>query len=90
MIENPNRIEPVGEVARNVDEAIAILSSAQISSVDLHPEKRMRAAYLEFEEENLERLKTENPNMRLSQIKQILKKEWQKSPKNPFNKILLA
>jgi hypothetical protein len=47
----------------------------------------MRAAYLEFEEENLERLKNENPNMRLSQIRQLLKKEWQKSPKNPFNKL---
>jgi hypothetical protein len=58
--------------------------------VDLHPEKRMRAAYLEFEEENLERLKKENPNMRLSQIKQLLKKEWQKSPKNPFNKIFTS
>ena len=26
-------------------------------AVDLHPEKRMKASYLEFEEENLERLK---------------------------------
>jgi hypothetical protein len=41
-------------------------------TVDLHPEKRLRAAYLEYEEENLERLKKENPNMRLSQIKQLL------------------
>lgn len=47
----------------------------------------MRAAYLEFEAENLERLKKENSNMRLSQIKQILKKEWMKSPKNPMNKL---
>lgn len=47
----------------------------------------MRAAYLDYEEANLERLKKENPNMRLSQIKQILKKEWQKSPQNPMNKI---
>lgn len=47
----------------------------------------MRAAYLEFEAENLERLKKEYSNMRLSQIKQILKKEWMKSPKNPMNKL---
>lgn len=53
----------------------------------MHPEKRMRAAYAEFETENLERLKKENPNMRLSQIRQLLKKDWQKSPKNPMNKI---
>jgi hypothetical protein len=59
------------------------------AEVDLHPEKRLRAAYVEFEAENLERLKKENPNLRLSQIKQMLKKDWQKSPKNPFNKIFL-
>jgi hypothetical protein len=46
----------------------------------------MRAAYLEFEQENMPALKKENPTMRLSQLRQILKKEWQKSPKNPFNK----
>ncbi len=55
----------------------------------MHPEKRMRAAYLEFEEKNLERLKKEYSNMRLSQVKQILKKEWQKSPDNPMNKVFL-
>ena len=49
----------------------------------------MRAAFLEFEEENLERIKLENPGMRLSQLRQILKKEWLKSPKNPMNKALL-
>jgi hypothetical protein len=67
-----------------------MLRAGKAEEVDLHPEKRMRAAYLEFEEENLERLKKENPNMRLSQIKQLLKKEWQKSPKNPFNKIFTS
>lgn len=50
----------------------------------MHPEKRMRAAYLEFETENLPRLKQENPNMRLSQLRQLLKKDWMKSPKNPL------
>ncbi|CAF0843647.1 unnamed protein product [Brachionus calyciflorus] len=89
LIENVNRIQIEGEVARNVDEAISILNESQ-TSVDLHPEKRMRAAYLEFEEENLERLKKEYSNMRLSQIKQILKKEWMKSPKNPMNKLLMS
>ena len=52
--------------------------------VDFHPEKRMKAAYLEFEAENLPILKRENPNMRLSQLKQLLQKDWMKSPKNPL------
>lgn len=52
---------------------------------DRHPEKRMKAAYAEFEESRLPSVKQENPNMRLSQLKQILKKEWMKSPLNPMN-----
>lgn len=45
----------------------------------------MKAAYTEFEERELPRLKAENPNLRLSQLKQMLRKEWQKSPDNPLN-----
>jgi glycerophosphoryl diester phosphodiesterase len=46
----------------------------------------MKAAFQTFEEENLDRLKKDNPSLRLSQLKQLLKKEWMKSPSNPFNK----
>ncbi len=85
---NPNRVQTEHEEARNIDQAIAILSQTNVS-VDMHPEKRMKAAWLEFEAKHLERLKKENSNMRLSQIKQLLKKEWDKSPDNPLNKIFL-
>ena len=59
-------------------------------SVDKHPEKRMKAAYEEFENVRLPQLKAENPNLRLSQLKQMLRKEWMKSPDNPLNKKLAA
>ncbi|XP_055514295.1 coiled-coil domain-containing protein 124-like [Leucoraja erinacea] len=71
--------------ARTVEDAIAALSTGE--SVDHHPERRLRAAYAAFEEANLGRLKNENPNMRLSQLKQMLKKEWMKSPDNPLNQL---
>ena len=58
------------------------------SATDRHPEKRMKAAYAAFEEENLPRLKEENPNLRLSQLKQLLRKDWMKSPSNPMNQRL--
>ncbi|RWS28361.1 hypothetical protein B4U80_05736 [Leptotrombidium deliense] len=87
--ENINRELVEGEVARNVTEAISILSVNE-GEIDRHPEKRMKAAYLEFEEKNLPLLKQQNPNMRLSQIKQMLKKDWMKSPDNPINKIHVA
>ena len=43
-----------------------------------HPERRMKAAYAAFEEKHLPRPKAENPNFRLSQLKQMLKKDWMK------------
>lgn len=45
----------------------------------------MRAAYKTFEANNLPRIKAENPSLRMSQWKQMLMKEWNKSPDNPFN-----
>ncbi|KAM8794903.1 coiled-coil domain-containing protein 124 [Eudromia elegans] len=83
--ENINRrVLEAGTVeARTIEDAIAVLSVA--NDLDRHPERRMKAAFTAFEEVNLPRLKQENPNMRLSQLKQLLKKEWMKSPENPMN-----
>ncbi|XP_063313393.1 coiled-coil domain-containing protein 124 [Pelobates fuscus] len=83
--ENVNRrVLEEGEVeARTVEDAIAVLSIGK--DLDRHPERRMKAAFTAYEEINLPRLKQENPNMRLSQLKQLLKKEWMKSPENPMN-----
>lgn len=53
---------------------------------DKHPEKRMKAAYTSYEATRLAELKAENPSLRLSQMKQMIFKEWQKSPENPLNK----
>jgi len=83
--ENVNRLQIDGGSARNVDDAIHVLQSSQVS-VDSHPEKRMKAAYDAYENENLPKLKQEHPSLRLSQLKQLLKKEWMKAPENPFNK----
>ncbi|XP_056133199.1 coiled-coil domain-containing protein 124 [Lampris incognitus] len=84
--ENVNRIIPdEGTVeARTIEDAITMLSM-EPEELDRHPERRMKAAFAAFEEVNMPRLKKENPNMRLSQLKQLLKKEWTKSPENPLN-----
>ena len=58
--------------------------SKKEASVDMHPEKRMKAAFKAFEDKQLPILKAENPNMRLSQLKQMIKKDWMKSPENPM------
>merc|ERR1712117_945059 len=87
ITENVNRLQVDGEEARTMDEAINILSAAGTPASDKNPEKRMKAAYEEFEKNRLPILKVENPNLRLSQLKQLLRKEWMKSPQNPFNQI---
>lgn len=75
--------------ARSVGDAISVLSiNEPAPAIDKHPEKRLKAAFTAFEEVNLPRLKRENPNLRLSQLKQMLKKEWTKSPDNPLNQRL--
>lgn len=85
--ENINRLTLDSEVATNVDEAINLLSTAQVAE-DKHPEKRMKAAFTAFEERMMPELKAQNPTLRLSQLKQLLRKEWQKSPENPLNQRL--
>ncbi|XP_054159194.1 coiled-coil domain-containing protein 124-like [Oppia nitens] len=88
--ENVNRLVADDDGnARSVEDAIALLSTKD-DDVDRHPEKRMKAAYTAFEEIHLDRLKKENPNLRLSQLKQMLKKDWMKSPDNPLNQRAIA
>lgn len=87
--ENINRLQIEGEEARSVTQALSVLST-QPDEVDQHPEKRMKAAYKKYEETNLPILKQENPNMKLSQLKQMLWKDWQKSSENPLNQRLAA
>ncbi|KAF5293319.1 hypothetical protein FQR65_LT10984 [Abscondita terminalis] len=82
--ENINRVIPTAEEAHTVMDAIALLSTKD-EDVDKHPEKRMKAAYTAFEQRRLVTLKEEFPSLRLSQLKQMIFKEWQKSPENPLN-----
>ena len=88
--ENVNRLSVEGVEARNIEEAISALSVSDGPAIDRHPEKRMKAAFEEFENVRLPQLKSENPSMRLSQLKQLLRKEWQKHPDNPLNRAMAA
>uniref|UniRef100_A0A8C4Q009 Coiled-coil domain containing 124 n=1 Tax=Eptatretus burgeri TaxID=7764 RepID=A0A8C4Q009_EPTBU len=84
--ENLNRIlDSEAVVARSVDDAIAALRVEE-ADVDRHPERRVKAAYLEFESARLAELRVDNPTLRLSQLRQQLRREWRLSPDNPLNK----
>jgi Coiled-coil domain-containing protein 124 /Oxs1 len=55
-------------------------------SIDMHPEKRMKAAWANFVEEEMPKYRKENPSLKRSQILQIMSKEWQTHPNNPIVK----
>ncbi|XP_033749935.1 coiled-coil domain-containing protein 124-like isoform X1 [Pecten maximus] len=86
--ENVNRLLPTEGEARSVEDALSVLSVKE-PEIDMHPEKRVKAAYQKYEDERLPQLKKENPNLRLSQLKQMLRKDWMKSPENPLNQRLM-
>lgn len=75
--------------ASNLDDAISLLeatnSTADSLSLERHPERRVKAAFAIYEEKEMPILKLENPGLRLSQLREILKKNWKKAPENPFN-----
>lgn len=52
---------------------------------DRHPERRVHAAYLKYEETYIARCREEEPGLKLSQMVERCKKDWKKSPLNPMN-----
>lgn len=80
--------------ASNLDDAIALLDATNLDTdkltLDRHPERRVKAAYTVFEQAEMPLLKLENPGLRLSQLRQLLKKKWDKSPTNPLNQASIS
>ncbi|EMG50805.1 hypothetical protein G210_0674, partial [Candida maltosa Xu316] len=69
-------------------EALALTSQGggvSNKDIDRHPERRVKAAYNAYEEKRLAEVRKENPGLRLNQIKNLIFKEFQKSPENPMN-----
>ena len=87
LVSRPNLNREADVVAaKSVDEAISGLQSiglAEQAPVDPHPERRLRAAYKAFEEEQLPIMKREMPGLTLKQYKDKLWKQFKKSPANP-------
>ena len=77
--------------ATGVDDALEALSltgkggGVQNKELDRHPERRVKAAFAAYEERRLPEIREENPGLRLQQIKNLVYKEFQKSPENPMN-----
>ncbi|KAG8678881.1 hypothetical protein FRC08_017410 [Ceratobasidium sp. 394] len=81
-------------VATGIDDALDFLEivnartdkatiGQQAASLERHPERRLKAAHEAYMERELPRIKAERPGLRFNQYKDLLFKEFQKSPDNP-------
>jgi hypothetical protein len=74
--------------AQGVEGATALLQKLHTGNepeVDAHPERRRKAAFKAYEEREIPIIREENKGLKLSQVKEIIFKNWQKSPENPVN-----
>lgn len=77
--------------ASGIDNALDALAltgrdgGVQTKDIDKHPERRVKAAHAAFEEKRLPEMRKEEPGLRLQQMKNLIFKEFQKSPENPMN-----
>jgi len=91
---DPSRPTPTSALnASGIDNALDLLSlttsTGAADKIDRHPERRFKAAYTQFEERRLEEMKDEKGLRRQQKIDQI-RKEFEKSPENPFNQALIG
>ena len=78
--------------ATGIDAALDLLSltsgAAATAQLERHPERRVRAAYAVFEARRLDEMK-DDKTLRRGQKVEIVRKEFEKSPENPFNSVVV-
>lgn len=76
--------------ATGIDDALDALSlthAPEQHGIERHPERRYKAAYAAYEEGRLPEMKIEFPGLRQNQMKERIRKEFEKHPDNPFNQV---
>ena len=88
-VPNGKTTRPGALNASNIDDALDALTLTQNSAeglkIDRHPERRFKAAYKAYEERRLPEISEENPGLRKQQRVELVRKEFEKCPENPFN-----
>jgi hypothetical protein len=77
--------------ASGIDNALDALALATDGggggeAIERHPERRFRAAYAAFEARRLEEMRDDR-TLRRQQKVDLVRKEFEKSPENPFNQV---
>lgn len=71
----------------NALDALSLTASSNDVKLERHPERRFKAAYQKFEERRLPEIEQEHPGLRKQQRVEICRKEFERSPDNPFNQV---
>ena len=71
----------------NALDALSLTSDNAAGKVDRHPERRYKAAYAAYEARRLPELEQEQKGLRRQQRIEAIRKEFEKSPENPFNQV---
>ncbi|WVQ95574.1 hypothetical protein IAU59_002671 [Kwoniella sp. CBS 9459] len=77
------------EIVNQKTDKAAMGAKAAIS-IDAHPERRFKAAFEAYLDRELPILKEEHPGLRQNQMRDIIYKQFQKAPENPFNQAKIA
>jgi len=80
-----NALDLIDVVTAKMDKAS--LGNQAAVTVEKHPERRFKAAFNAYMDRELPNIRSEQPGLRLQQYKDLLFKQFQKSPENPFNQV---
>lgn len=69
----------------NALDALSLTSANPSDKVDRHPERRFKGAYAAYEARRLPELEEELKGLRRQQRIDVIRKEFERSPENPFN-----
>ncbi|KAJ3487079.1 hypothetical protein NLI96_g3779 [Meripilus lineatus] len=93
--------EPEVFAATGIDNALDLLEvvtakmdkasvGQQAAGIERHPERRFKAAFEAYKEREMPNVRADHPGLRLQQYQELLFKQFQKSPENPFNQVTVS
>ncbi|KAI0792642.1 hypothetical protein C8Q75DRAFT_574911 [Abortiporus biennis] len=93
--------EPEAFSATGIDNALDLLEvvtakmdkasvGSRAADLEKHPERRFKAAFEAYKERELPNVRADHPGLRLQQYQELLYKQFQKSPENPFNQVTVS
>lgn len=71
----------------NALDALSLTSANSSEKIDRHPERRFKAAYAAYEARRMPELEEEHKGLRKKQREDMIRKEFERSPENPFNQV---